>query len=186
LTEQAVDGVVVDYWQSQDGILDRFSMLAEDVQLGTFNGAVKVYGTAYGVTDFTISGDLKATSCEWCVSHVGVTYHRGQFMPDLPRHPKCPHFYDITRVGEDPQVAQEKAFFEAMKSAINDWYQRALDFNAVGYMKNIVSTFTYEVQDIISSPSFWKLSLENQSKINALIVELTAQLEKVTGEKLSL
>ena len=72
---------------------------------------------------------------------------------------------------------QEKAFFEAMKSAINDWYQRALDFNAVGYMKNIVSTYVYEVQDIAGSPSFLKLSAENQAKIRALIAEQTAQLE---------
>ena len=74
---------------------------------------------------------------------------------------------------------QEKAFFEAMKSAINDWYQRALDFKAVGYMKNIVSTYVYEVQDIADSPSFLKLSAENQAKIRVLIAEQTAQLEKV-------
>ena len=49
------------------------------------------------VTDFVISGDLKATSCEWCIGHVGVIYHRGQFMPSLPKHPGCTHFYDILR-----------------------------------------------------------------------------------------
>jgi hypothetical protein len=98
------DALVEAYWQSPDGILDRFSMLAEDVQLSTFNGAVKIYGTALGVTDFVISGDLKATSCEWCIGHVGMVYHRGQFMPDLPRHIKCPHFYDIFRIGEPPTV----------------------------------------------------------------------------------
>jgi hypothetical protein len=97
--ELAADGVAVDYWQTQDGILDRFSMLAEDVQLGTFNGAVKVYGIALGVTDFVISGNLKATSCEWCIGHVGVVYRRGMFMPILPRHPGCTHFYDVLRVG---------------------------------------------------------------------------------------
>ena len=108
MTEQAVDGVAVNYWETQDGILDRFSMLAEDVQLSSFNGAVKVYGTALGVTDFVISGDLKATSCEWCINHVGVVYHRGSFMPDLPRHQFCPHFYDILRIGEPPNAAQQK------------------------------------------------------------------------------
>jgi hypothetical protein len=55
VAEQAADGVAVPYWETQDGILDRFSMLAEDVQLATFNGAVKIYGTALGVTDFVIS-----------------------------------------------------------------------------------------------------------------------------------
>ena len=97
MPELGVDGVVVPYWQTADGILDRFSMLAEDVQFSSFNGAVKVYGTALGVTDFIISGNLKATSCEWCIGHVGVIYHRGQFMHSLPKHPGCTHFYDILR-----------------------------------------------------------------------------------------
>jgi hypothetical protein len=77
VSEQDADGVAVNYWETQDGILERFSMLAEDVQLSSFNGAVKVYGTALGVTDFVISGNLKTTSCEWCIGHVGVVYHRG-------------------------------------------------------------------------------------------------------------
>jgi hypothetical protein len=97
VSEQDADGVAVNYWETQDGILERFSMLAEDVQLSSFNGAVKVYGTALGVTDFVISGNLKTTSCEWCIGHVGVVYHRGQFMPSLPKHPGCLHFLDILR-----------------------------------------------------------------------------------------
>ena len=35
------DALAEAYWQSPDGILDRFSMLAEDVQLATFNGQSK-------------------------------------------------------------------------------------------------------------------------------------------------
>ncbi len=98
MTEQAADlGVSENYWQTPNGILDRFGMLADDVQLATFNDAVKVYATAYGATDFRISGSLKLTSCQWCINHVGAVYHRGQFMPDLPRHPGCPHFYDIVK-----------------------------------------------------------------------------------------
>ena len=93
------DALAEGYWQSAEGILDRFSMLAEDVQLSIFNGAVKIFGNDLGVTDFIISGNLRPTSCEWCINHVGVIYHRGRFMPDLPRHPGCPHFYDILRVG---------------------------------------------------------------------------------------
>ncbi len=37
---------------SYKGIVERLGMLAEEVQLSTFNNAVKVYATAYGVTDF--------------------------------------------------------------------------------------------------------------------------------------
>ncbi len=84
-----------DYWQTAEGILSRFGMLANDVQLGTFNDAVKVFGMAMGFTAFKISGALKPASCQWCINHVGNVYRGGQFMPDLPRHPGCLHYYDI-------------------------------------------------------------------------------------------
>ena len=98
------DALAEGYWQSADGVLDRFSMLAEDVQLATFNGAVKIVATSFGVTDFIIRGDLRPSSCEWCINHIGAIYHRGWFMPVLPRHPGCPHFYDILRIGEPLNV----------------------------------------------------------------------------------
>jgi hypothetical protein len=91
------------FWQTRQGILDRIGLLADQIQLGTFNNATKVYGTACGVTDFRISGDITSTSCSWCIMHVGRTYHRGLFMPQLPKHPNCIHFYDIERVGKPPK-----------------------------------------------------------------------------------
>ncbi len=118
MTEPAADGVAVDYWQTPSGILDRFGMLADDVQLATFNGSVKILATAYGATDFRISGSLKLTSCQWCINHVGVVYHRGQFMPDLPRHPGCPHFYDIIQT---EQRAKEQG-------ASRFWFELPLGF----------------------------------------------------------
>jgi hypothetical protein len=108
MTEQAAEGVAVDYWQTPSGVLDRFGMLADDIQLGTFNDSVKTFATAYGATDFRKSGSLKLTSCQWCTNHVGAIYHRGQFMPDLPRHPGCPHYYDILRTNEP---LSERALF---------------------------------------------------------------------------
>lgn len=105
MTEPSADGVAENYWQTPEGVLERFSMLADDVQLATFNGAVKILATAYGATDFRISGSLKLTSCQWCINHVGVVYRRGQFMPDLPRHPGCTHYYDIIRA-EEPSKEQ--------------------------------------------------------------------------------
>ncbi len=84
-------------------------MLADDVQLSTFNDAVKVFGMTIGVTAFKISGTLKLTSCQWCINHVGNVYHRGQFMPDLPRHPGCNHYYDIQ---PDAVHKKQRTFFE--------------------------------------------------------------------------
>ncbi len=98
-----------DFWQAPEGILARFGMLADDVQLGTFNDSVKVFGTAMGVAFFQISGSLKHTSCQWCINHVGNVYRQGQFMPDLPRHPGCNHYYDI-QPGAVPK--KQRTFFE--------------------------------------------------------------------------
>jgi len=92
---------------TEEGILDRIGLIADDVRLGTFNNATKVYGTAVGITDFTVSGELVPNSCAWCQLHVGQTYHRGMFMPQLPKHPNCLHFYDLGRVGAEPETLEE-------------------------------------------------------------------------------
>lgn len=95
----------VGFWESEEGLLERIGLLADQVQLGTYNQAVKVFGTAVGATDFTISGDLTNNSCSWCIMHVGQVYHRGQFMPELPKHPYCPHYYEIGRIGANSESA---------------------------------------------------------------------------------
>ncbi len=95
----------VEFWNSENGLMERIGLLADQVQLGTYNRAVKVYATAVGATNFTITGGLTKNSCSWCAIHVGQTYHRGQFMPELPKHPNCPHRYEIERVGSTPEQA---------------------------------------------------------------------------------
>ncbi len=96
---------VVPFWNSEEGLIERIELLADHVQLGTYNNAVRVYATTAGATDFTISGSLKKTSCAWCQTHVGQTYHRGQFMPELPKHPNCSHYYEVERIGAKPEAA---------------------------------------------------------------------------------
>ena len=94
-----------DYWLSPAGIEERLVMLADTVKWSTFNNALKVYGTAVGVTDWKIAGGLKPGSCEWCKDHVGRIYHRGQFLPILPKHLGCPHFLDPLRIGAKPTLS---------------------------------------------------------------------------------
>ena len=94
------------FWQSENGILGRIGLLADDVRLGTFNNAMKVYATAVGVTDFQVSGEISENSCDWCILHVGQIYHRGMFMPYLPKHPNCVHYYDVARVGAQPETLE--------------------------------------------------------------------------------
>lgn len=98
-----------EFWGTEEGLLKRIDLLSDQIQLGSFNNAVKVYATAVGVTDFRVSGTIQRNSCEWCIEHVGRVYHLGMFTPNLPRHPNCPHFFDIERVGAQPQ---EKGLLE--------------------------------------------------------------------------
>jgi hypothetical protein len=102
----------VGFWESKEGLLERLNLLADNVQQGTFNKAVKIYATNVGATDFTISGDLTKNSCEWCIMHVGQSYHRGQFMPYLPKHPHCEHFYQVDRVGVETEESAFASFWE--------------------------------------------------------------------------
>ena len=99
----------VPFWNSEEGLLERIGLLADQVQFGTYNGALKVIATSVGATDLRISGDITRNSCEWCALHVGQVYHRGQFTPELPKHPKCPHYYEIERTGAEP-VDPDSAF----------------------------------------------------------------------------
>ena len=106
-----MNDAAVGFWETKKGLLERIGLMADQIQLGTFNNAVLMFGTAVGATDFVISGDLIPTSCAWCIMHVGQTYHRGQFMPALPKHPHCPHYYMIGRIGAVPELALEFAMF---------------------------------------------------------------------------
>jgi len=81
------------FWDTLAGLLERASLFGDKIQLGAYNQAVHAYGLAAGAEAFQITGALKATSCEWCILHVGQIYYRGQFMPYLPRHHRCVHTY---------------------------------------------------------------------------------------------
>ena len=93
------------FWDTPAGILERCGLLADEVQGRTYNNALKIYATNVGVTDFKVVGPLKATSCEWCKMHANQTvYHRGMFMPNLPRHFHCvtPETLVTTSKGQKP------------------------------------------------------------------------------------
>jgi hypothetical protein len=51
-----------------------------------------VYGAALGVTDFVISGDLKATSCSWCIGHVGGGLSEGTIYAKFTKASRVPAF----------------------------------------------------------------------------------------------
>ena len=91
---------VPDYWSTMGGVAMRLEMLGNQIEYGTFNGAVKIVASSIGVFDFMMVGEITPTSCEWCEQHVGRIYRLGQFMPNLPKHPHCAHWWDIRYVGE--------------------------------------------------------------------------------------
>jgi len=64
----------VPFWNSEEGLLERIGLLADQVQFGTYNGALKVIATSVGAADLRISGDITRNTCEWCALHVGQVY----------------------------------------------------------------------------------------------------------------
>ena len=95
-----------DYWSSQDGIYERLNMLGETVVWDYFNGAVKVSANAFDIRQLQITGPLDERICEYCEglydeNGEGKVYMVWQFMPYLPAHPGCRHFWDVM-IPEEP------------------------------------------------------------------------------------
>jgi len=84
-----------DYWSSSDGIFFRLDMLTDAVETETFNEAVKVVGNTLGIKKFRVAGPLDFKMCYWCADHLDKVYTSGQFMPQLPKHPHCRHYWDV-------------------------------------------------------------------------------------------
>jgi hypothetical protein len=82
-------------------------MLAEDVEYGTYNNSLKVFATAFGMTDLRFSGPDDYKTCNYCALYVGNVYHRGQFSPILPAHIHCRHTWEIVRSGPPPDIFAE-------------------------------------------------------------------------------
>jgi hypothetical protein len=83
------------YWSSEDGILIRLEMLGEAVVYGTYNHAVQISANAFGITHLQIAGPAGGPICDWCEEYLDRLYRVGQFMPELPHHPRCRHFWDV-------------------------------------------------------------------------------------------
>ena len=90
----------VSFWESEAGLLERAGLLADKIQLGTYNLATLIFGKNAGADGFQISGELGPNSCQWCIMHLGQVYPRGQFMPTLPKHHHCVHYYIPVKLGE--------------------------------------------------------------------------------------
>ena len=96
-TEEKVDS---EYWSSMGGIGVRLEMFGHQLQWGVFNRAVLITASRVGVFNYRMIGPDDERTCEWCGEHLGRVYRQGRFMPRLPKHPYCRHFWDIEYVGE--------------------------------------------------------------------------------------
>jgi hypothetical protein len=81
------------YWMSETGVNLRLEMLGQSIVWGSFNNAIKVSASSYGVHRFTMAG--LPPVCKYCQQYYGHTYRMGQFMPNIPAHPYCTHYWDI-------------------------------------------------------------------------------------------
>jgi len=84
-----------DYWESWEGVQVRLNDLAEDLVYRTFNRAVQAYGSKMGIKWFTIVGADDERICDHCLEILYAgPWRAGQFMPDIPAHVGCRHYYD--------------------------------------------------------------------------------------------
>ena len=89
-----------EYWVSQGGIGVRLEMLGYQIEWSTFNRAVIITGSRIGAFHFKMIGPMDEKTCIWCGEHLGRVYRMGRFMPDLPKHVNCRHFWDIAYQGQ--------------------------------------------------------------------------------------
>lgn len=82
------------------GIAVRLEMLGHQIQYSTYNRAIVITASSIGVFDFKMIGPDDERTCDWCAEHIDRVYRMGMFMPDLPKHIGCRHFWDIAYVGE--------------------------------------------------------------------------------------
>jgi hypothetical protein len=95
-----IEGEPQPYWSTMGGIGVRLKMFGQQIEYSTFNKSVVITASSIGRFNFMMIGPEDERTCEWCNEHLGRVYRMGQFMPDLPKHPNCRHFWDIEYLGE--------------------------------------------------------------------------------------
>jgi len=88
------------YWLSEEGIGMRLDLLGEEVTWDYFNNAVKVTANSLGITKLQIVGELDEATCPYCQglydeNGEGRVYLIHWFLPDLPAHLGCRHFWNV-------------------------------------------------------------------------------------------
>ena len=90
-----------DYWKTMEGISTRLEYFKEQLESGTWNNAVRITASAVGVFDMEIIGPVDSRTCEWCAENTGKVYRSNRgFLPQLPKHIGCRHWWELTYLGE--------------------------------------------------------------------------------------
>ena len=83
------------FWLSDAGIKIRFEHLSQLVVVRTYNRALQMFSRQLGVKEFEFTTMRDAVVCSECEGYDANRYRAGQFMPFLPRHPKCRCYFDV-------------------------------------------------------------------------------------------
>ena len=90
-----------EYWSEMGGIYVRLDMFGHQLEWMTYNTAVRITASSVGVFNLKMVGPLDERTCEWCEEHVGRVYQSNRgFIPMLPKHPNCRHWWDIEYLRE--------------------------------------------------------------------------------------
>jgi hypothetical protein len=89
----AFEPAMPDFWQTEAGVETRLQLLESSLEAESFNLAVVT--NPYGLMMFQISGPLDDRTCFICSEYAGQAFRKGEYMPELPIHPNCRHFWEI-------------------------------------------------------------------------------------------
>lgn len=86
------------FWTSEAGLLVRLEDLSWTLHTQVYNNAIQVRvnaDPALSIVEFGYVTEGDNRVCEDCSRFEGRRFRRGQFMPNLPRHPGCRCYWDL-------------------------------------------------------------------------------------------
>jgi hypothetical protein len=84
----------VGFWGSGEGIGMRLEMLGSAINTGSYNNALQVAASVYGVQYFKMAGPEPI--CKYCTTYYGRIYLSARHVyAEFPAHPNCFHEWDV-------------------------------------------------------------------------------------------
>lgn len=82
-----------DYWKTQQGIMERIRIFAGLLLVQAYNDTLTAAASDYGAVYLQMQGP--PPKCPYCIQYYGKIYRIGEYLPEFPAHPNCPHVWEV-------------------------------------------------------------------------------------------